>query len=48
MAFYFERIAQAEQRPPRRYYKLTRAGQELLLNAGQRYRLPELAETDRK
>ena len=43
-----ERIAQAEQRPPRRYYKLTRAGQELLLNAEQRYRLPELAETERK
>jgi PadR family transcriptional regulator PadR len=43
-----ERIAQAEQRPPRKYYKLTRAGQELLMNAEQRYRLPELAETERE
>ena len=32
-----ERIAQAEQRPPRKDYKLTRSGQELLNNAEQRY-----------
>ncbi len=43
-----EHIAQSEQRPPRRYYRLTRAGQELLINAEQRYRLPELAETERQ
>jgi PadR family transcriptional regulator PadR len=43
-----ERIAQAEQRPPRKYYKLTRPGQDLLNNAEQRYRLPELAETERE
>ena len=43
-----ERIAQAEQRPPRKYYRLTRAGQELLLNAEQRYRLPEFAEAERE
>jgi PadR family transcriptional regulator, regulatory protein PadR len=43
-----ERIAQAEQRPPRKYYKLTRAGLELLNNAEQRYRLPELAESERE
>lgn len=38
-----EKIAQAEQRPPRKYYKLTRSGQEILAGAEQRYRLPELA-----
>lgn len=41
-------IAQAEQRPARKYYKLTRSGQDLLLNAEQRYRLPELATAERE
>lgn len=42
------RIAQSEQRPPRKYYKPTRAGLELLTNAEQRYRLPEFAESERE
>lgn len=36
-----ERLAQKEQRPPRKYYKLTRDGSELLAGAEQRYRLPD-------
>ena len=39
-------IAQAEQRPPRKYYRLTRSGQDLLAQAEQRYRLPELAASE--
>lgn len=38
-----ESVAQAGQRPPRKYYRLTRDGQALLAQASQRYRLPELA-----
>ena len=34
-----QRIAQAEPRPPRKYYELTRTGHELLVEAVQRYRL---------
>ena len=34
-------IAQAELRPPRKYYELTRAGQEALAEAVKRYRLLE-------
>ncbi|MBS1876908.1 MAG: helix-turn-helix transcriptional regulator [Acidobacteria bacterium] len=41
-----ESIAQSEQRPPRKYYRLTRDGQQLLAQAGQRYRLPEFEETE--
>jgi DNA-binding PadR family transcriptional regulator len=33
-------IAHEEQRPPRRYYELTAAGQEVLETARERYRLP--------
>lgn len=33
-------IAQAEQRPPRRYYELTAAGQAVLATAVARYRVP--------
>ena len=36
-------IAQAEQRPPRKYYELTRAGREALAEAVKRYRLLEQA-----
>ena len=36
-------IAQAEPRPPRKYYELTRAGREALADAVKRYRL--LAQT---
>ena len=34
-------IAQAEPRPPRKYYELTRAGREALTEAIKRYRLLE-------
>jgi PadR family transcriptional regulator PadR len=34
-------IAQAESRPPRKYYELTREGQEALAEAVKRYRLLE-------
>lgn len=37
------RIARQEQRPPRRYYELTRAGREVLAEAIKRYRLLELS-----
>lgn len=35
------RIAQAEQRPPRKYYELTAAGRDALADAVRRYRLLE-------
>ncbi|MGE0128669.1 MAG: PadR family transcriptional regulator [Blastocatellales bacterium] len=34
-------IAQAEQRPPRKYYELTKEGKEALTEAVKRYRLLE-------
>ena len=34
-------IAQQELRPPRKYYELTKAGKEILVEAIQRYRLLE-------
>jgi DNA-binding PadR family transcriptional regulator len=34
-------IARDEQRPPRRYYELTAAGQEMLSKALERYRLSQ-------
>jgi PadR family transcriptional regulator PadR len=34
-------IAREEQRPPRRYYELTAAGEELLQKALERYRLTQ-------
>ena len=34
-------IAQREQRPPRKYYELTRFGQHALSEAARRYRLAE-------
>jgi DNA-binding PadR family transcriptional regulator len=43
-----QRIAQAEPRPPRKYYELTRAGREALAEAVKRYRLLEQAKPDRK
>ena len=36
-----QRIAQAEQRPPRKYYELTREGHTTLAEAVNRYRLLE-------
>ena len=33
-------IAQREQRPPRRYYELTAAGQAVLATSAARYRVP--------
>jgi PadR family transcriptional regulator, regulatory protein PadR len=41
-------IAQAEQRPPRKYYEMTRAGHEALAEAVKRYRLLEQALLDKK
>jgi PadR family transcriptional regulator, regulatory protein PadR len=43
-----QRIAQAEPRPPRKYYELTREGREILAEAVKRYRLLEQARPDRK
>ncbi|MBS1812747.1 MAG: helix-turn-helix transcriptional regulator [Acidobacteria bacterium] len=37
-------IAQAEARPPRKYYEMTRVGREALAEAIKRYRLLELTE----
>jgi DNA-binding PadR family transcriptional regulator len=39
-----EQRAQSEQRPPRKYYRLTAAGNDSLATAEERYRLPEFAE----
>ncbi len=36
-----QRIAQQDQRPPRKYYELTRSGDEALAEAAKRYRLVE-------
>lgn len=36
-------IAQREQRPPRRYYEITAAGQEMLAEAVERYRVLDQA-----
>jgi Predicted transcriptional regulators len=41
-------IAQAELRPPRRYYELTRAGREALAEAVKRYRLLEQTQPNKK
>jgi DNA-binding PadR family transcriptional regulator len=41
-------IAQAEQRPPRKYYEMTRAGHEALAEAVKRYRLLEQTLLDKK
>lgn len=40
-------IAQEEQRPPRKYYELTREGREALAEAVRRYRLLEQTRTAR-
>jgi PadR family transcriptional regulator PadR len=42
------RVAQAEPRPRRKYYELTRAGQEALDDAIRRYRLLEQTQPIRK
>ena len=41
-------IAQAEPRPPRKYYELTRAGREALAEAVKRYRLLEQTQQLKK
>jgi PadR family transcriptional regulator PadR len=41
-------IAQTEPRPARRYYELTRAGKEALIDAVKRYRLLEQTQPTRK
>ena len=40
-----ERVANAEARPRRKYYEITRSGQELLAEALKRYRLLEGSRT---
>jgi DNA-binding PadR family transcriptional regulator len=41
-------IAQAEPRPPRKYYELTRAGREALAEAVKRYRLLEQTQLNKE
>ena len=41
-------IAQREQRPPRRYYEITRAGAAMLAQAVERYRALEAAVMPRR
>ncbi|HYP26761.1 MAG TPA: PadR family transcriptional regulator [Blastocatellia bacterium] len=41
-------IAQAAPRPPRKYYELTRAGQETLAEAVKRYRLLEQSQSKKE
>src|SRR5262245_65725589 len=41
-------IAQAEQRPPRKYYNLTRAGREAWAEANKRDRVLEQAQPDKQ
>ena len=36
-------VARAEQRPARRYYRVTGEGETALASAGRKYRFPELA-----
>ncbi len=36
-----QKIAQAEQRPPRKYYEVTKAGREVLAEARSRFKLLE-------
>lgn len=38
-----ETVARAEQRPARKYYQITRAGESVLAAAEGRYRLPDFA-----
>jgi PadR family transcriptional regulator PadR len=37
-------VARVEQRPTRKYYRLTKDGEAALATAAQRYRLPEMSE----
>jgi DNA-binding PadR family transcriptional regulator len=41
-------IAQGESRPPRKYYELTRAGQDVLVEAVKRYRLLDQSELNQE
>ena len=41
-------LAQAEARPPRKYYELTRAGQDVLVEAVKRYRLLDQSELNQE
>jgi PadR family transcriptional regulator PadR len=40
-----QRIAQQDQRPPRKYYEMTRSGEDALAESAKRYRLVEQAPT---
>ena len=41
-----ESVARAEQRPARKYYRLTRTGDAALAEAAGRYRLPDFAAAE--
>ena len=41
-----EQLARQKQRPPRKYYRLTRPGETALAAAALRYRLPDFAAVD--
>jgi DNA-binding PadR family transcriptional regulator len=41
-------LAQADQRPPRKYYELTRSGREALAEAVKRFRLLEQTQASKK
>jgi len=41
-------LAQADQRPPRKYYELTRSGREALAEAVKRFRLLEQTQANKK
>jgi DNA-binding PadR family transcriptional regulator len=43
-----ERVANAEARPRRKYYEITRSGQDLLAEARRRYRLLEGSRTPQR
>lgn len=43
-----QEVAQAELRPPRKYYELRRAGEEALAEAVKRYRLLERTHLDKE
>jgi PadR family transcriptional regulator, regulatory protein PadR len=41
-------IARAEQRPTRKYYQVTPEGESALIEAGKRYRFPEMAAAQKE
>ena len=43
-----DRVAQAEQRPRRKYYEMTKAGRDALADAVKRYRLLEQTQPPKR